>query len=176
MDDNGWVLGLILFFFVVIVPVIMVLTESAKNKKKAEANEDKIKIQNFFKSIMPEYENYTIAYAYWYAHKFEGRASVRTYWNYGIAFNSDRIYIVPLAIADGEMNFKQVSCIEKSYIGRVEPDVKFGKIKLFDKNNQLIISLWVEPKSMYDFINIYQEKEAKAFVQFIEQWTREING
>lgn len=152
------------------------------SKKKMETGVDKRKIQYVLKDIIPAGEGYTAAYAFWYRADFPkvGRYYTTNYWYYAIGFNENRIYIVPLMLEDGEIYYSSYSCIEKSMVSKVESEPRYGKITLFDRNNQLLAHLQVDDENNSSHgngnINLYQKEEAKAFRELVENWTAEINA
>ncbi len=152
------------------------------SKRKMETGEDKRKIQDVLNAVIPAGESFTAAYAFWY-HAYLPKFSKHyktTYWYYAIGFNENRIYIVPLKLEKGKIYYSGHSCIERANVGRVESEPRYGKIKLFDRNNVLLAHLQVDDENNSSHgngnINLYQKEEAQAFRELVERWTAEINA
>ena len=151
-------------------------------KKRMESGVDKRKLQYIMSKVVTSGENYTTAYASWYDVDFPkwGRHYTTSYWYYAIGFNDTRIYIVPLKFECGEIYYKNYYCVEKSMVAKVESEPKYGKIKFFDRNGNIIAHLHVEESNNYSHgngnINLYQKEEFEAFCNLIVNWTSEINS
>lgn len=148
-------------------------------KKKMESGMDKRKLQYILQDVVKGVDCYTAAYAYWVRMDSFRWGNIRNSWYYAIGFNDNRIYVVPLMFDEGEIYYKDFFCLEKSMVAKIESSAEYGRIKLFDRNGQLLAHLQVNEKNNSSHgngeINLYQEQEFKAFQEWITRWTAEIN-
>lgn len=178
MDTNTWTY-ILMGVAVVAVAVYVVMKEKA-NDKKALSGEDKKALTRVMNKITPPEESCTVAYATWEWTTFQGKSKTTQYWYYGIAFNSERIYIAPLSYDGGDISYKNPFILEKEDIGMVNSRPGEIWVELYDKNQQEIISLMTVPENLNDDrfhpVNILQEEEHKAFIAWKDAWMEEINA
>lgn len=178
MDTNTWIY--ILAGVVVVVVAIYIVMKEKANDKKALSGEDKKALAVIMNKFISEGETCTVAYATWEWTTFQGKSQTTQYWYYGIAFNSERIYIAPLSYDEGDISYKNPFVLEKGDIGIVNSKPGEIWVELYDKNQQEIISLMTAAKNLNDDkfhpINILQEEEHKAFIAWKDAWMEEINA
>lgn len=164
----------------VIVVTIYVVLQGNANKKKAMSGEDKAAVIAVMNKIIPEGDTCTIAYATWEWQTFQGKSTTTQYWYYGIGFNNERIYIVPLSYAGGDISYHNPVVLEKKDIGIVNSKKDAVWVELYDKNQQEIISLMTFAENLnddkYHPVNILQDEEHKAFIAWKNAWMDEVNA
>ena len=165
---------------VVVAVAIYVVLKGNANKKKAMSGEDKATLTAIMNKIVPAGETCTIAYATWEWQTYQGKTTTTRYWYYGIAFNSDRIYIAPLSFAGGDISCQKPLVLEKGDLGIVNSKVGALWVELYDKNQKEIISLMTAAENLNDDkfhpVNILQEEEHKAFIAWKDAWMDEVNA
>ncbi len=164
---------------VIAVAFVFVLIRDKINRKKADTGEDKQKVWDILQRTVPEVENYTKAYADWEWETYQGRQTTTTYWYYAIAFNGERLYIVPLSNKTGELTYSDCYCIEKSSLGIVNTKQGANWVELYDKSQKEILSLKVMGENLkddkYHPVNIIQPEAETAFIAWKDGWMKEVN-
>lgn len=172
------VIAIVVVFFVAVY--IYVTIKEKKNRGKASTGEDKNTVWGILQKVVPDVENYTRAYASWEWQTYQGRTTKTTYWYYGIAFNDEQIYIVPLSCAGGDISYSDYGCIKKEDLGIVNSKKGLNWVELYDKNQKEICSLMIAGENLnedkYHPVNIIQEEEAKAFIAWKDKWMDDVNG
>lgn len=171
------------FIFAVIVFGALIIGITIKmhfDELKGVDSEEKRKVAEIVRRVVPEGEEYTAAYAYWDRHM---RHSIIT-WSYAIGFNSERIYVVPLSIVKDEMAYSDSFVIEKSRLGIVNSRRYKNKdsitwAEFYDEEQKHILSIWVRESNTKDSksypVNIQQKEETMKFGQLVNQWMDEVN-
>ena len=169
----------IIIVAIIIVGVIFLTIKEKINLKKAATGEDKEKLRNIVSRAVGDLAGYTVAYASWEWQTYQGRKTITSYWYFGIAFNADRIHIVPIS-RTGEDSGKQPYTIERSDVGLVNSKPGQSWVELYDKGQNEIVSLMVlaenTKEDSYHPVNIIQEEESKAFVAWKDMWMEQINS
>lgn len=164
----------------VVIATVYVLIRDKINKKKAGTGEDRANLWGILQKAVPDAQNYTKAYACWEWSTYQGKTKKTTYWYYGIAFNSEQIFIVPLSCAGGDISYSQSYCIRKADLGMVNSKQGAAWVELYDKNLNEMISLSVFGENLrddkYHPVNIIQEEEAKQFVAWKDSWMESVNA
>lgn len=164
----------------VVIATVYVLIRDKINKKKASTGEDRETLQRILQKAVPDAQNYTKAYACWEWSTYQGKTKKTTYWYYGVAFNSERIFIVPLSCEGGDMSYSETYCIQKTDLGMVNSKKDAAWAEFYDKNGNEMISLTVFGENLrddkYHPVNIIQEEEAKKFVAWKDSWMESVNA
>lgn len=170
---------LIVMGVVIVFCVIYVLVKQNINTKKGMNSEDKKRIEEIMSQIVPAGEAYTAAYGHWEVTKHTGNRSTTSYWYYAVGFNEERIYIVPLSPAGGELSYRDPFCLRKSDLGGINGAPKVGLATFYDENLKEILSIRVEESNTkddkYHPVNIQQKEAAEAFTAIMERWMQEVN-
>lgn len=164
---------------VIAVATVYVLIHDHKNTKLANTGEDKNRLKEILRGVVPDLENYTTAYASWQITKYYGRRSETTYWYYGIAFNDDRIHVVQLENTTGQIRGANSFVVEKSRLGMVNSKPGLNWMSLYDEDGDEIVSLMVVKENLKDDsfhpVNIIQGEEAEAFQALVTKWLEDVN-
>lgn len=164
----------------VVIATVYVLIRDKINKKKASTGEDRAALWNILQKAVPDAQNYTKAYACWEWTTYQGKTRKTTYWYYGVAFNSEQIFIVPLSCAGGDISYSEAFCIRKADLGMMNSKPDAAWAEFYDKNFNEIISLSVFGENLkddkYHPLNIMQEEEAKKFVAWKDNWMASVNA
>lgn len=169
------------FIFAVIVIAALIIAIVVKmhfDEMKGIDSEEKRKVAEIVRKVVPEGEEYTAAYAYWE----NNRRYSKTCWFYAIGFNSERIYVVPLSITKDEIDYSNSFVIEKSRLGIVNGSRNKEVLTwaaFYDEAQKHILSIWVRESNTKDFkcypVNIQQKEEMIKFGQLVNQWMDEVN-
>lgn len=177
--DMSWSQIALCWGAIIVIATIYVVIKGMIGKKKAETGEDRQTVWGILQKTVPDVENYTRAYASWEWSTRQGRRTTTSYWYYGIAFNDERLYVVPLSCEGGDISYTEGFVIEKDSLGIVNTIKGTNWVELYDKNRAEIISLMVEGENLnYDKfqpVNIIQEEEAKTFAEWKDKWMDEVN-
>lgn len=160
------------------VLVIGILIKMHFDEKKGVDSEEKRKVAEIVKRIVPAGEEYTAAYAYW----ARNMRYSKTCWFYAIGFNAERIYLAPLSIANGVISYAKPFVIEKSRLGIVNGSGNKEKAvwaAFYNEEQNHILSLWVRESNTKDSkcypVNIQQKEETVKFAELINRWMDEVN-
>ncbi len=161
------------------VATVYVLIHDHKNTKLANTGEDKNRLKEILRGVVPDLENYTSAYASWQITKYYGKRSETTYWYYGIAFNDDRIHVVQLENTTGQIRGANSFVVEKSRLGMVNSKPGLNWMSLYDEDGDEIVTLMVVKENLKDDsfhpVNIIQGEEAEAFQALVTKWLEDVN-
>lgn len=177
---------LIIVGIVIALVIIYVVIRDKLNRKKAQNGEDREKVWNIIEKNVPDAQNYTCAYADWEWTTYQGRRSTTKYWHYAIAFNQDRLYVLPLSTAGGDINHTGVYKLEKSDIAFVNGNFsQKGKkniapwVEFYDAALKELLSITVSEEYLHDDryhpVNILQPDESQAFAEWRDSWMSQIN-
>ena len=178
-DFTWWQIALC-WGVLIVVAVIYVTVREKFNLKKAETGEDRVRIKNIFKKVLPDtWGNYKIAFACWEKTEYQVKRRITHYWSYAVAFSWDEMYIVPLLCEDRQIRYKESFCITKDSLGMVNAKSGENWMTLYGKDQKEILTLKVEAKNTksdkYHPVNIVQEEEADAFTKLVEHWLNDVN-
>lgn len=171
--------GELIFAVIVIgVLIIAVVIKMHFDEMKGIDSEEKRKVAEIVRKVVPEGEEYTAAYAYWE----KNMKNSKTCWFYAIGFNSERIYVVPLSITKDEIGYSNSFVIEKSRLGIVNGSRNKNTVtwaEFYDEEQKHILSIWVRESNTKDSkcypVNIQQKEETVKFGQLVNQWMDEVN-
>lgn len=143
--------------------------------KKGANSEERKKVLDILKKVVPTEEMYVPVYAYWNEPYGPGK-SVKC-WYYALGITEDKLYVVPLHIAGKEIGYDKTYVIAKERLGKVDcgkPGGSMHFIHLYDKNQKEVFRFVVEEKNTkldrtYP-VNIVQIEECRAFMEKLEQW------
>lgn len=178
--DVTWQQVLLFWAILIVVVAAYVWIQERINLKKAATGEDKERISNIFKQILPDtWGNYQLAYARWEKREYQGRRTITHYWSYAVAFSWEGMYIVPLLCEDKQIRYKDSFYIAKESLGMVNGKKGEGWMTLYDKSQKEILTLEVKGKNTksdrFHPVNILQEDEAAAFSALVDHWLEEVN-
>lgn len=163
----------------IVVIYIFVTIQEKRNRKKALEGDDRVRVWEILEKSVPDVQNYTRAYACWEWSTYAGRRTTTSYWYYGIAFNSDCIYVVPLSTEGGDISYSNGGVIYKDQLGAVNSKKGANWVELYDKERKEIVSLMVFAENLkddkYHPVNIIQTDEEKKFLDWKEKWMEEVN-
>ena len=163
----------------IVVIYIFVTIQEQRNRKKALEGDDRVRVWEILEKNVPDVQNYTRAYARWEWSTYAGRRTTTSYWYYGIAFNSDCIYVVPLSAEGGDISYSNGGVIYKDQLGVVNSKKGANWVELYDKDRKEIVSLMVFAENLkddkYHPVNIIQTDEEKKFLDWKEKWMEEVN-
>ena len=164
----------------VVIVTIYVLIRDKINKKKASTGEDREAVWNIIQKAVPDAQNYTKAYACWEWSVYQGKRKTTTYWYYGVAFNSESIYIVPLSCEAGDISYSNAYKLTKADLGMINSKKDAVWAEFYDKKGNEILSVSVLGENLrddkYHPVNIIQDEEAKKFAAWKDNWMESVNA
>ncbi|MCI8945463.1 MAG: hypothetical protein HFI91_00175 [Lachnospiraceae bacterium] len=170
-------IGITVGLFVIIF--IYVIIKDKINRKKAQGGGDRDTVWNILQNSIPEIGQYTRAYGCWEWSTYQGKKTTTTYWYYGVAFNNDRLFVVPLSCEGGDISYSDAYCIEKKDVAIVNSKKGAQWVELYDMHQKELLSISVFPENLnddkYHPVNIIQPEEAQAFIRWKDTWMDEIN-
>lgn len=147
--------------------------------RKAKTGKDKKMIEDFLRAVVPDPENYTLAYAGWKRKEYRIVKTTTIYWYYAIAFNSDRIYVVPLSEENGVIEAHEGDCFHKWELGMINSSKGSNWMTLYSKNKLEYVTLQVKARNLQDsefhIVNILQPEAEKKYKELVNLWLKEIN-
>ena len=166
---------------VVVVLFVIVYVKITIDEKKGADSEEKRKIKEIVKRVVPGGESYTAAYGTTEDFSFSGGGrtitSTTEYRYYAVAFKTGDLYLVPLSIEGGDISYAQPLHYGNDDFGMVE--AKNGYLALYDKERKEMFTLFVVPSNTkddkYHPVNIQQKEEAEAFYQFSQTLMKQVN-
>ncbi len=167
---------------VLVVLFVVVYIKMTIDEKKGANSEEKQKIKNIVKKVIPNSESYTVAYGTREELTLGGGGRTITtttkYWYYAVAFKPGELYLVPLSFEGGDISYSEPVYIGKNDLGMAE--AKNGLLTLFDKNRKELFTLFVVASNTkddkYHPVNIQQKEEAEAFAQYAQTLMQEVNA
>lgn len=172
--------------YIIIVAVILVVAfvvayiKAGIDEKKGIDSEEKRRIQEIVKRVVPGWEAYTAAYATrkeWSPAR-GGSAIETSYWYYAAAFKPGELYLIPLSFAGGDMSYGDPMHMRVEDFGMAE--ALPGTLRLYDKTRKEIMALIViasnTKQDKYHPVNIQQPEAAKAFGQFAQDFMQQVNA
>ena len=165
---------------VVAVIAIIIWIKSRIDEKKGINSPEKQRVKEILQKIMQEQEDYD-EYIPIYAYRRQNYGRIVESWHYAIALTESRMYVVPLIFGNKEIGYSKVSVIAKEYLSKIDtgkPGDALQYLKFYDQNKDVIFEVTVEEKNTkFDKtypVNIMQIEEARAFVERIRQWQRQV--
>ncbi len=166
----------------VVVLFIIVYVKMTIDEKKGANSEEKQKIREIVKRVVPGGESYTAAYGTREELSVGGAGRTVTtttkYWYYAVAFKPGDLYLVPLSFDGGDMSYSEPIHFGKNDLGMVE--AKKGYTILYGKDRKELLTLYVVESNTkddkYHPVNIQQKEEAEAFAQFSQSLMQQVNA
>lgn len=162
------IIGAIVFIVLFIIAYVKI----SMDEKAGENSEEKQKIEEIVKTVLPDGETYMACYGTREDFSLGGGGRTITtttkYWYYAIGFKPNNLYLIPLSFEDGEISYDEPMHFTKENIGKIE--VKKSRIVLFDKDEKEMFTLFVVESNTkddkYHPVNIQQKEECDAFFEF----------
>ncbi len=166
----------------IVVLFVIVFIKMSIDEKKGANSEEKQKVREIIKKVVPGGESYTAAYGTREELSIGGGGRTVTtttkYWYYAVAFKPGDLYLVPLSFDGGDMSYSEPIHFGKKDLGMVE--AKKGYTIIYDKDRNEIMTLYVVESNTkddkYHPVNIQQKEEAEAFAQFSQALMQEVNA
>lgn len=187
MPEENYGLYFVIFVAIVILVFIYVQVKEKMNLKKAATGEDKARFQDAVRRVMGE-GSYTILYSHWEDVEYYGRSRKTTYYRHALAFEGDRLWIMPVRFEKELIMPGDPVLVTKDVLGIVDvneiKDKKTGKtqyikVTLNDKNGTKLVDLGVHAvntkEDRFYPLNLLQEEECAQFSQFIADMSGQVS-
>ncbi len=176
--DNRALLGLAILVGIGVVVFIWEQIKGKKNDQLATTGEDKERLKSAVALVLPDETGYEVAYGHWEKVEYYGRSRRTTYYTYALAFNAEKMWMIPLGYEKDKILPGRPVLITKDSLGKadVTPHEKNGELigvslVLRDKDGKSPVNLDVDVKNRrsdsYHHVNIDQPEECDAFRRFI---------
>lgn len=168
--DNHPVISFYIIFGFIIVYYV---TKYFIDGKKGVDSQERYKVLEILKKVIPVEEEYVPVYAHW-AHSTKWSNSGKYY---ALGITDDKLYVIPLYIAGDEIGYKDSFIIARDSLGKIDSGKSGGGMRfvhLYDKNQKEIFKFTVDIKNTkldkaYP-VNITQTEEFHAFFAKLEEW------
>lgn len=179
MESKYIVIGVV----AVVVLFVIFYIKATIDEKKGENSEEKQKVKDIIKKVVPEPETYTAAYAIWEKIDIGGGGRTITttthYWYYAVGFKQGSLYVVPLSFDGGDMSYGEAMSFTKENVGMVNAKEGDSWMTLYDLEQKEMINFIVGPSNTkddkYHPVNIQQKEEYQAFCDFVKDFMKEVN-
>lgn len=169
-------------FALLVVAVFIYVTVREKiNLNKAASGEDQERIRQAMLKALPGESGLRTAYGHWEEVEYRGRTRRTTYYCYGLAFDSSRLWIMPLRFEkDLLVPTQHPILLMAEDLGIAKCDILKGKdgnarrvrVAFHDKEGKKFLDLDVSAENTRDDrfhpVNIVQPEECQQFSQLME--------
>ncbi len=179
MESKYIVIGVV----ALVVLFVIFYIKATIDEKKGENSEEKQKVKDIIKKVVPDPEAYTAAYAIW--EKIDvgggGRTITTTthYWYYAVGFKTGSLYVVPLFFDGGDMSYGEAMSFSKENVGMVNAKEGDSWMTLYDLEKNEMVNIIVGPSNTkddkYHPVNIQQKEEYQSFCEFVKDFMKEVN-
>lgn len=186
-EDNYLLYGIIFVAIVVAIFLYSHFKEKA-NLKKAANGEDKARFQEAVRKVMGE-GDYMIAYAHWEDVQYYGRTRRTTYYHYALAFDEERLWIMPLRFEKELILPDKPILATSEMLGIVSVSERMNKktgvvdqvsATLNDKDGKKLVELTVDAvntrEDRFHHLNLLQEDECGQFYGFISAMSGQVQS
>lgn len=176
-ENRAQIIG---FVVIVVAVYIFVCIKDAIGKKKGVDSEEKHRVQDLARRLIPDCAAYTVGYATNREVKTSIGKTTTYYYYYAVAFKPGVLQVIPLSIHDGEITAKESVCILPEHLGKVKLSNKGSTAALFDREGKEILTFTMGPSytrfGRFDPVNIQQAEEAEKFKAFSNDFAARVNG
>lgn len=163
---------------IIAVFAIYVLIKRRKNLAALETGEDMEALKQAVAQVLPGESGYKVVYAHWQRSESYGRRTTTYYYSYGIAFDAERMFIIPLKFDKDKILPQQPALVTKDNVGVLEVNetkkqdvLSQISVILRNKNGESPIEFDVDVRNLksdrFHHFNIKQQEECEAFSRFI---------
>ena len=173
---NPMTTWIVIAFFAIVA--LLTFIKYRKNLAALETGEDMEKLKEAIRKVLPGESGYKVVYAHWQRSESYGRRTTTYYYSYGIAFDADRMFIVPLKFDKDQILPQQPALVTKDNVGVLEVNetrkqdlLSQVSVVLRNKNGESPVEFDVDVKNLrsdrFHHFNIRQQEECEAFSRFI---------
>ncbi len=175
-ENKTTVIGMVVL---VVAVYIFICIKDAIGKKKGVDSEEKHRIQDIARRLIPDCAAYTVAYATNHEVKTAIGKTTTYYYYYAVAFKPGVLQLIPLSLNGGEFSAKESVCILPEHLGRVKLSNKGSTVALFDGEDKKVVEFTLGPSytkfGKFDPVNIQQSEEAEKFREFSNDFAARVN-
>lgn len=180
----------IVWIVLAVIVVGAVLNQHFKQKKNtalAANGQDKERLRQLVAQLLPQQENLQVVYAHHEDVQHYGRTTRTTYYHYALAFDSEKMWIIPLGFEKDDIRPGQPVLYTSQSLGAVNvtPIVKKGTLSymdilLRDKEGENPVRLTVDVTNLRDdrfhHFNLIQEEECGRLQDFLQSFSAAVAG
>lgn len=165
---------------VVVAVYIFVCIKDAIGKKKGVDSEEKNRVLEIARRLIPDCASYTVGYATNHEVKTAIGKTTTYYYYYAVAFKPGVLHVIPLSMNGGDISAKESFCLLPEMLGRVKLSNKGATMEMFDKEKKQVLAFTLGPSytkfGKFDPVNIQQPEEAEKFKAFSSDFAARVNG
>jgi len=163
---------------IIAVFAIYTLIKRRKNLAALDTGEDMDALKQAVARVLPGESGYKVVYAHWQRSESYGRRTTTYYYSYGIAFDAERMFIIPLKFEKDKILPQQPALITSENVGVLEVNetrkqdiLSQVSVVLRNKNGESPVEFDVDVRNLksdrFHHFNIRQQEECEAFSRFI---------
>ena len=172
---------------IIAIAVAYTLIRRQKNLAALQTGEDMEKLKELVRRALPNESGYKVAFAHYERSESYGRRTTTYYYSYAIAFDSHRMFVIPLKFEKGQAIPQQPALLTSENIGVAEiSEVRQGdQLKevymiVRNKNGENPFQFYVTARNLksdrFHHFNILQQEECEAFAQFASTLAQKVTA
>lgn len=161
----------------VVIFAIYSFVKRQKNMAALQTGEDMEKLKEAIRKVLPGESGYKVVYAHYERSETYGRRTTTYYYSYGIAFDSTRMFIIPLKFDKDQILPQSPALLTSENIGVAEvkevkkqDQLKEVYMTIRNKDGQNPVEFYVTTQNLksdrFHHFNILQQEECEAFARF----------
>lgn len=178
---------LIILAVIVIAVVVYTQVKKASNMRKAATGEDKELLKRLAAQALPGETDYQVVYGHWEDVQHYGRTTRTTYYTYILAYDTERLLVIPLGYEKGKPIPGRPGLVIKDYVGIANIDVTKDKeertrrvsLDFKDKEGKQLLQVQVDATNLredrFHHFNILQQEDVERFERFIRPFSDKVN-
>ena len=186
--DPSTLRGIIIVAVIVVAILIYTQVKKAGNMRKAATGEDKELLKRLAAQALPGESDYQIVYGHWEDVQHYGRSTRTTYYTYILAYDTERLLVIPLGYEKGKPVPGRPGLIIKDFVGMADLDLTRDKednlrnvqLHFRDKEGKELIQVRVDATNLredrFHHFNILQQEELARFERFITPFADKVNN
>lgn len=162
---------------IIAVCVIYTLIRRQKNLAALQTGEDMEKLKEAVRKVLPGESGYKVAFAHYERSESYGRRTTTYYYSYAIAFDAERMFVIPLKFEKDQILPQQPALLTSENIGvaevtetRKQDQLKEVHMTIRNKEGENPLEFYVTARNLksdrFHHFNILQQEECEAFARF----------
>ena len=105
---------------IIFVFAVYILIKRKKNLAALETGEDMERLKEAVRKVLPNESGYKVAFAHYERSESYGRRTTTYYYSYALAFDADRLFVIPLKFDKDQILPQQPALLTSENIGVAE--------------------------------------------------------
>lgn len=172
---------------IIVIAIAYTLIRRQRNLAALQTGEDMEKLKEAVRKVLPNEGGYKVAFAHYERSESYGRRTTTYYYSYAIAFDSQRMFVIPLKFEKDQILPQQPALLTSENIGVAEvSEVRKGdQLKevymiVRNKNGENPFQFYVTARNLnsdrFHHFNILQQEECEAFAQFASSLAQKVTA